>query len=117
LLALCNYMLIFTIESNQKTETMKYTASKINGAGQVIEENDTHVTVYFEDTDTEKVLIKSLVTFYNSIEEANNSILEAEERSDVSISESKMAQMLSNTYDNEDMNNRSKFNQRSSSMR
>ena len=56
-----------------------YTISKTYGIGQVTEESDTKVTVYFADADVEKSMIKRFVTLYNSEAEAEAAIEEIEE--------------------------------------
>jgi len=47
-----------------------YTINKNFGIGQVIETNTEVTKVYFEEVDKEKTLITSMVTFYNTLEEA-----------------------------------------------
>jgi len=47
-----------------------YTINKTNGIGQVIDEDATTYTVYFEETDKTSKLLKDMVKVYASIEDA-----------------------------------------------
>lgn len=47
-----------------------YTINQKNGIGEVISQDETLYTVYFEETDRTSKLLKSLTTTYDSIEAA-----------------------------------------------
>jgi hypothetical protein len=47
-----------------------YTINRNYGIGQIIEENETMITVYFEESDIEKKLLKEFTTTYATIQEA-----------------------------------------------
>jgi hypothetical protein len=53
---------------------MQYTINQMFGIGEVIETNEDFTTVYFEEVDKEKKMVTSLLTFYNTIEEAEKAL-------------------------------------------
>ena len=52
-----------------------YVASRVLGIGQVIETTETHVVVYFEESDKTKEFLKSFVELFNTEEEARQKYL------------------------------------------
>ena len=48
-----------------------YVASRVLGIGQVIETTETHLVVYFEESDKTKTILKSFVELFNTEEEAD----------------------------------------------
>ena len=48
-----------------------YVANRVLGIGQVIETTETHLVVYFEESDKTKEFLKSFVELFNTEEEAD----------------------------------------------
>ncbi len=59
---------------------MKYIANKKFGVGEVTNLTDKKATIYFEDIDETKTLLISCIKFYSTWEDAENAIIEAEEK-------------------------------------
>jgi hypothetical protein len=70
-----------------------YIINKNFGIGQVIETNSEVTKVYFEEVGKEKTLITSMVTFYNTLDEAEIALNPelSEEEMDATYSEMKAA--------------------------
>lgn len=51
-----------------------YVINQTKGIGKVLEVTESKVVVYFEEVDEEKTLLKSFVTIYNTIEEAEKAL-------------------------------------------
>jgi len=90
---------------------MKYTANRTHGVGQVTDIDEKHVTIYFEDTDTEKRCLVKFTTLYDTEEEAERSLIDDEMKEDTS----RYVHHVDQAW--EDAQERSKMNQRPSSMR
>ena len=90
---------------------MKYTANKSLGIGQVTSVDEKYATVYFEDVDTEKKCLVKFITMYDTEEEAEMSITESEMEEDTS----RYTHHVDQSW--EDAQERSKRNQRNSSLR
>lgn len=51
-----------------------YVINKTKGIGEIISETETKVTIYFDEVDEERTLLKAFTTVYSTIEEAESAM-------------------------------------------